>query len=112
MRWSIPLPLRLLPLISSSVAAFLTPPLIFSLFAGHNTPKGAALLIIIALMQLYALQDIATKAHVVPLEWALSISLAGIALTIPMIYYFIRGGLDSIYGKLSDSDIHEDSEEF
>ena len=99
-------------IVIKGLGIFLTPPLIFSLFAGHNTPKGAALLIIIALMQLYALQDIATKAHVVPLEWALSISLAGIALTIPMIYYFIRGGLDSIYGKLSDSDIHEDSEEF
>ena len=91
-------------IIIKGLGIFLTPPLIFSLFENHNTAKGAALLVIIALMQLYALQDIATKAHVVPLEWALSISLAGIALAIPMIFYFVRGALDSLHGKLAKSE--------
>lgn len=96
-------------IIIKGLGIFLTPPLLFSLVENHNTAKGAILLVVIALMQLYALQDIATKAQVVPLEWSLSMSLAGIALGIPMIFYFIRGALDSIHGTLSKSEKEENS---
>lgn len=91
-------------IVIKGLGIFLSLPFIFSLVENYALAKGASLLVIIALMQLYALQDIATGARVVPLEWALSISLSGIALIIPMIYYFIRGGLDSLHKKLSTSE--------
>ncbi len=106
--------IRMYPFTTASVVIkglgiFLAVPFLFSLIENHNTAKGASLLVTVALMQLYALQDIATRARVVPLEWALSISLAGIALILPMIFYFIRGALDSIHGKLAKSEGLEES---
>lgn len=70
--------------------------LVLSLGGKHHTGKGAVLLVAIPLMQLYALQDIATGASTVPLEWSLSISLAGLALAIPMVWYFIRGAFAAV----------------
>lgn len=88
---------------------FLTPLLFLSFAEGHYTAKGAVLLILIGLMQLYALQDIATKAQVVPLEWSLSLSLAGIALVLPMILYFIRGAVHSLHQNLGGAPEEEEA---
>jgi hypothetical protein len=79
---------------------FLTPLLLFSFIEGRSSLKGLILLILIGLMQLYALQDVATRAQVVPLEWSLSLSLAGAALAIPMIWYFVRGIFSSLHRQL------------
>src|SRR3989344_4348106 len=68
---------------------FLSPLLLLSFWEGNNSAKGGILLVLIGLMQLYALQDIATGAQVVPTEWSLSISLAGVALVLPMVWYFL-----------------------
>jgi hypothetical protein len=87
-------------IVIKGLGIFLTPILFMSFAEGHYTAKGAVLLVLIGLMQLYALQDIATKAEVVPLEWALSLSLAGIALALPMIWYFIRGAVHSLHQNL------------
>jgi len=97
--------LALYPFTTASVVIkglgiFLSPLLFLSFAEGYYAAKGAVLLVLIGLMQLYALQDIATKAHVVPLEWSLSLSLAGIALLIPMIIYFIRGAMHSLHKQL------------
>jgi len=68
---------------------FLSPLLLMSFWEGNYSAKGGILLVLIALMQLYALQDIATGAQVVPTEWSLSISLAGLALVLPLVWYFL-----------------------
>ncbi|KKU10510.1 MAG: hypothetical protein UX13_C0010G0010 [Candidatus Woesebacteria bacterium GW2011_GWB1_45_5] len=73
--------------------------------------KGVLLLVLAALMQLYALQDVVTKAEVVPVEWSLSISLAGVALLTPMVLYIIRGVFASMHGLLTESPQEEPSEE-
>ena len=83
-----------------AIGIFLVPLLLMSFFAGYFTAKGGILLILIALMQLYALQDLATRNNVVPLEWALAISLGGIALIVPLVWYFIMGGLSWLHQSL------------
>ncbi len=50
--------------------------------------KGAILLVLSGLLQLYALQDVATRAAVVPLEWALGFTLAGLLMFIPIMIFF------------------------
>lgn len=80
---------------------------IFSLMERQYLLKGILLLVVGALMQLYALQDIVTKAQVVPIEWSLSISLSGVTLLVPMLIYFIRGLFSSIHGQLTDESTTE-----
>lgn len=83
---------------------FLTPILLMSFFEGYYTAKAGILMVLIALMQLYSLQDLATGAAVVPLEWALAISLGGIALVIPMVGYFLMGGVSWLHSSLGGSE--------
>lgn len=89
--------------IIKAIGLFLTPLWIASFIEGQYTLKGVLLLILAALMQLYALQDIVTKASVVPIEWSLSISLAGVALLVPMIIYFVRGALSSLHSQIAEA---------
>lgn len=51
--------------------------------------KAGVLLVLSGLLQLYALQDVATQAYVVPLEWSLGFTLAGLLLFIPIIVYVL-----------------------
>ena len=87
-------------IVIKGIGIFLTSLLFLSFAEGYHTVKGAVLLVLIGLMELYALQDIATRAQVVPLEWSLSLSLAGLALLFPMIIYFIRGAMGSLHKHL------------
>lgn len=52
------------------------------------------ILIVSGLLQLYALQDVVSKSYLVPLEWSLSFTLAGLALLIPMILYFMASAFE------------------
>lgn len=89
--------------IIKAIGLFLAPLWIASFIEGQYTLKGVLLLILAALMQLYALQDIVTKAAVVPIEWSLSISLAGLSLLVPMLIYFVRGALASLHGQIAEA---------
>lgn len=93
-----------------AIGIFLTPLLLMSFWEANQTAKGGILLVLIALMQLYALQDVATKAAVVPLEWSLAISMAGLALILPMIAYFILGGLSGVHKGFGGQDEEEGEE--
>jgi hypothetical protein len=84
-----------------ALGMFLIPLWLFSFFEHNYSLKGGLLLVLIALMQLYSLQEIATGTQIVPLEWALSISMAGLALFIPMTIYILRGLLYSAHQKLA-----------
>jgi hypothetical protein len=74
-----------------ALAIFITPLLLTSLFKGAYFAKAVSLLILSGLIQLYAIQAIVTGILTVPLEWALSLTLAGILLLIPVLYYFFKG---------------------
>lgn len=85
-----------------AVALFLSPILLMSFVNKKYGLKSSISLIIAALTQLYVLQELATGAKLLPLEWSLSISLAGLAFLPMIILYFLRAGLSSAHEKLSE----------
>lgn len=74
-----------------ALAIFLTPVWLFSFLSGNHTLKGVVFLVVAGLAQLYAIQEIATGAQVIPLEWSLSLSLAGVALLLPAVLQLLIG---------------------
>jgi len=98
-------------IIIKALGLFIAPLWLFSFMEKQFALKGVLLLVLAALMQLYALQDVVTKAEVVPIEWSLSISLAGVTLLTPMVLYIIRGIFASMHGLLTESQQEEPQEE-
>lgn len=83
------------------IALLLIPLFLYSYFSKGYFPKAIASLIIGGLMQLYSLQEIATGTTLAPLEWSISLSLAGIAILVPMIYYLILGFAQTMKEKIN-----------
>ena len=83
-----------------SLAIFLTPLLLLSFFHKAYIPKGVSLLILAVLMQLYALQDVATDSRLITLEWALSLSIGGVLLLIPAVIFFLSGSFSSVASSI------------
>lgn len=94
-------PFTMASIVIKSLGVFIIPLLLFSFFENHESAKGALLLVLIALLQLYAIQEVATGAGLVPVEWAISLAVGGIALFIPMVIYFLRGMVFSAHKKLA-----------
>lgn len=90
-----------------AVAIFLTPLWLLSFFTYEGFAKPSILLVLAGLMQLYAIQDVATKAEVIPLEWALSLAASGFLLFIPTIFLFIRAFIISAHQNLTDAKMKE-----
>ena len=86
-----------------SLAIFLTPLLLLSFFRKAYYAKAGTLLVLAVLMQLYAVQDIATDAEVVPLEWALSFSIGGALLLIPALLNLLQGSASAVHQKFKRS---------
>lgn len=73
-------------------------------FIKSSFAKAGTTILVSGLLQLYALQDVATNSQILPLEWALSLTLTGVALIIPAILYLIFGFVKSIHRSLKSSD--------
>ncbi len=86
-------------IVLKAIALFITPLWLLSFIGITRLIKGAILIALSGLIQLYSLQDIATQARVIPVEWALSFTLAGVALLIPAVIYILMG----ILGKAHNS---------
>lgn len=84
-----------------ALALFLAPVWLFSFLSGNHTFKGVTLLLVAGLAQLYAIQEIATGAQLIPLEWSLSLSLAGVALLLPATLQLLIGLAKKTKQKLS-----------
>lgn len=82
------------------IALFIIPLLIFSFFGAPALIQGITLLILSALLQLYSVQDIASGSLIVPLEWSLAFTLAGVLLLLPSILYLLAGLFNSLHSKL------------
>jgi hypothetical protein len=87
---------------------FLTPLFLFSFFAKGYFPKAIILLVVSALTQLYALQEVTSGSTLVPLEWSLSLSLAGASLVIPLVIYLIKGVVVSAKNKILPEETPEE----
>lgn len=70
-------------------------------FIGNAMASGGTLILLSGLLQFYALQDVASQAKVLPLEWSLALTLTGIALIVPAVLYFLSGMLQSVRHKLN-----------
>lgn len=84
-----------------SLALFITPLWLWSFFGPTYYAKGGLLLILAGLMQLYAIQEVASGAHLVALEWSLSLSLAGAALLLPTVIFLLQGIIHAMHQKIS-----------
>ena len=78
-----------------ALAIFLSIPTILAALDLKAITKGVSLLIISGLLQLYALQDVATKANVVPLEWSIALTVSGLMLLLPAIINLLIGFFSS-----------------
>lgn len=83
-----------------AAAIFILPLLIMAFLAVPSLARGITLLILSALLQLYAVQDIASGSLVVPLEWSLAFTLSGALLIIPTILFILAGLFNSLHTKL------------
>jgi len=72
--------------------------------------KVGILLLISALSQLYSLQEVVSGTTMVPLEWALSLSVAGAALLLPAITNVMKGAVSAAKAKINQEDLSEDEE--
>ena len=78
-------------LVIKSIALFIAPLWFLSFLSFSKLTKGGILLFLSALMQLYALQDVATNSKIIPLEWSLALTLTGVVLLIPTIMFILAG---------------------
>lgn len=60
-----------------------------SLFQKKYLAKALFLLLLIALLELYAIQQLATGSQMVSMEWSVAFSTAGIILLLPIVFFFI-----------------------
>lgn len=78
-------------IVIKSIALIMAPIWFLSFLDLSKLTKGAILLVLSALMQLYALQDVATNSKVIPLEWSLALTLTGMVLLIPTVIFILAG---------------------
>ncbi|MBI4099387.1 hypothetical protein HY440_00090 [Candidatus Microgenomates bacterium] len=100
--------LSIYPLTAVSVVAkalFLTISLLLglSLLPGQYLAKGLFLLFFAVLSELYSIQQIATSAHVTPLEWTLSAAAVGIILILPAGLFIIFGAAKNVHQKITQT---------
>jgi len=94
-----------------ALGMFLTPLWLMSFFEGHYGGKSATTLALAALMQLYALQEVTTGDSIIPLEWSLSLSIAGAVLLLPMLSFLFIGGLSTAHKKIMGSGTDDDEDD-
>ena len=94
-------------IIVRAIGIFLAPIWLMSFFEKGYTTKAAIILVLAGLSQLYVLQELATGQQILPLEWSLAVSLAGLAL-VPMIpIFFLRSVLAKAHQSLTKEDNNE-----
>lgn len=101
-------PFTSVSILLKSLAIFMLPLLLMSYLGISTFVKGIITLILSGLLQLYAVQDIASGNFVVPLEWSLSFATAGVALVIPTFFFLVIGLLKNVHRSLSD-DLPDDT---
>lgn len=82
---------------------------IVSLFSRHYLTKIIFLLIIGIFSQLYSLQQLISGTTLIPFEWAISLSITGAFLLIPIVIYIIQGTVHNIGVNLKKKSVSLDS---
>ncbi|MDD5416194.1 MAG: hypothetical protein PHE48_04295 [Candidatus Daviesbacteria bacterium] len=89
-------------IIIKSIALIMAPLWFLSFLHLSKLTKGAILFVLAALIQLYALQDVASNSRVIPLEWSISLALTGAILLIPAIIYILIGFTKKAHKSLTE----------
>ncbi len=84
-------PLTSVSIFLKALAIFLTPILLLSFAGWTKLTKGISIFIVSAILQLYALQDIVTRSGLIPLEWSIPFTVAGLGLLVVSLIYIIMG---------------------
>lgn len=74
-----------------AISLFITPLFFLSFIEKKYFAKVITLLIVGSLAQLYSLQQLISGTTMIPLEWAISLSIAGALLIIPLVFFTLQG---------------------
>lgn len=88
-----------------AISLFLTPLFFLSFIEKRYFSKVGVLLVIGSLAQLYSLQQLISGTTMIPLEWAISLSIAGALLIIPLIIFALQGLFHFTKTKLKSNPI-------
>lgn len=91
-----------------SLSLLLTPIFLLSFISNAYFAKLGIIIVISALAQLYSLQGVASNTTLMPLEWSLSLTLAGVCLIFPAIIYIIKGIVMGAKSKLVPEETPEE----
>jgi len=91
-----------------SLSLFMTPLFLLSFIPKGHYAKFGVLLVVSALSQLYSLQGVASSTTLMPLEWSLSLTLAGACLIIPAILNLFGGMFHSAKNKILPEETPEE----
>jgi predicted membrane protein len=83
-----------------SLAILLSAVLALSLIEKMFFVKAIVLLFLGALAELYSIQQVATGMRTTSIQWTLSLSLGGLTFILPIIYYVLRGIIESLHSTL------------
>lgn len=92
-------PFTAVVVIIRAISMALTPLFLLSFIPGKYFFKLVTLICICVLSQLLSIQEIISDTTIIPLEWALSLSIAGALLIPPIILYFLKGFYHSAKSK-------------
>ena len=100
-----------------SLAIFLVPVWLASFITKAFQFKAVSLLVVSVLLQLYGVQATTSTTVGIPLEWAISFALGGMALLLPMLIFFVKGAFarptqkqPQEIGSLTDTNDDSDDE--
>lgn len=96
-----------------AISLFMLPVFSLSFIPGKHFAKVGILLVIGSLSQLYSLQQLISGTTMIPLEWAISLAIAGALLILPVFTLSIQGIFDFTKTKLQNNPItFEDIDEY
>lgn len=84
-------PLSAVSIATKAVALMLIFTTAFSYLKGAHIFKAITFFILGSLVQLYAIQQLATRGRVTPIQWTLGIAYAGALLILPTIIQLLQG---------------------
>jgi hypothetical protein len=98
-------PFTTVVVIIRALSLFMVPLFLHSFLPGRHFAKVGFLLIIGSLAQLYSLQQLISGTTLIPLEWAISLSIAGALLIIPTVLEALQGFFHLAKAKIGDRKI-------
>lgn len=90
-----------------ALGIFITPLWLFSFFDRRFMAKAVILFVFSSLIQLYALQDVFANSSALPLEWSISMAIAGAALLIPAVIFIFNGFFFSLRDNITTAKMED-----